>query len=322
MNLRDREERSKLAADLRRQLVADNAPSEHLVNYIGYFAKLRTAGLRSGMRGFGRYSINNLFLLNLQERRFGEVHRGLYAGVAQWRTLGRELKAGAKPKLIWAFVPPTTKTELDANGNEVTVTTSRFPYRVVEVFDYTDTFDPEGGAEPDWAVPMQVGCDDTFAKLLELSPVPVRQRDLSGAGEHGHLSRHELVIDVSQPAGNRLGTLVHELAHHFCGHLDRIATDGEAARAVCEQEAELAVYLFLRAVGLDETVGNDATTGVLDYLRSWNRGDTDIAGHKARVELLHERIEAAWVAVDAMLNHLNGPAAVGATVDERDVVLV
>lgn len=306
INLRDADQRSQLADDLRRRLVADTAPSEHLADYLEYFARLRTAGLRSGMRGFGAYSANNLFLLALQERQHGESHRGLYAGVAQWRTLGRSIRPGSRAKFIWAFVPPVTSAGKDVDDQDAATATprKRFPFRLVEVYDYTDTVDPDGGPDPDWAVPMHIGSDELYERLEATSPIPVVARTLTG-GEHGFLTRTEIVVDADQLPGNRLATLVHELAHEACGHLDRIAVEGEAARAACEQEAELAVFLFFKSVGLDEAVGNDVTTATLDYLRSWTRDGKDVAGHKARVELLHERVEVAWTAVERILTRLD-----------------
>lgn len=325
-NLRDQKDRARLADELRRQLVADTAPSEHLLGYIEFFTRLRQAGRQAGIAGLTGYSRNNLFLLRLQELKYGESHRGLYAGANQWAKLERELRPSAQPKLIWAPVPVSNKPRMqdvdtivtlpDGTSTKVTekvpVAHTRYPFRLVEVFDFTDTFGDPDLPDPDWAVPMPHGDEEMYQHLIATSPVQVREVDFAGAGAHGRLDRHGIVVDISQPAGNRLGTLVHELAHFHLGHLDRIRTEGESIRAVCEQEAELAVYLFFNAVGLADEVGNDVTTATLDYLRSWTRQGEQVAGHKARVELLGERLEAAWSAVEIMLTEIEVPAAVAA----------
>jgi hypothetical protein len=315
MNLKDQKQRAQLADELRKRLVADGAPSEHLLGYIEFFTRLRTAGRQAGIAGLTGYSRNNLFLLRLQELKNGETHRGLYAGPQQWAKLERTVKADAKPKLIWAPVPVPTNPrskEIDkiitlADGTTkvvketVLVASLRYPFRMVEVYDFTDTEGDPALPDPDWAVPMHHGDEATYQRLLTTSPIPVREENLAGAGAHGRLDRYGIVVDIDQPAGNRLGTLVHELAHFHLKHLDKIRAEGETVRAACEQEAELAVFLFFTALGLGEGVGNDLTTATLDYLRSWIKDGNTVAGHKARVELLGERLENAWTAVEKML---------------------
>lgn len=300
--MKDPSFRADMMKELRRELVSDHARSQALTDYLAHFARLQAMAKRAQVTGVVRgFSSRNLALLSLQERMLSESHRGLYAGLRQWDRLGRTVKDSARPKCIWAPVPPSKKTTTDPDTGEETVhyVSRRYPFTVVEVFDYSDTFDVDGGPEPDWATPLDYAPAAVRDALIATAPVPVRWEDFTGSGKHGHLSAREIVIATGLAAGSEVETLAHELGHYYLDHLDRIAKNGEAERAGCEQEATLVSYLVLKALGLDESVGNDVTTTTVEYLKSWSAD-----GHKARFEELNERLERAWIAAERILDLL------------------
>lgn len=305
VDLRDAKARTALAADLRRLLVADTAPDRQVLNYCAFFARMREAARSARGIGLIGYSRSNLFLLALQEQTFGEVHRGLYAGATQWSRLGRDVKPDARPKLIWAPLPArkvtTATVDDDGNDTETTVVVPRrHAFRLVPVFDFTDT---SGDETPDWATPLDVGSSLLFDALMETSPVPVHVLDLTGVGRHYQVTDHRLTVDGAQAPGNQLQSLVQALAAHHLGHTVRVAA-GDEERDACQQEAALAGLLAMQAFGLGDEVGNDLTASALAGLRTWTTDGVPVDGHKARVELLTERLEAAWDAVATLLDRV------------------
>lgn len=185
---------------------------------------------------------------------------------------------------------------------------------VIEVFDWTQTAaDDPDYVEPQWAVPLAAGDHDTLALLVDTSPVPVRFADIASKNENGWLDATGITVDESMPVGNRIYTLLHELAHHHLGHLDAISSttackqdDKDETRAKCEQEAALAQYLAMKMLGLDESVGNDITAAAGTYLRSWTRVGADgntvpVEGHKTKRKLVLSRLGEAFKAADAIV---------------------
>jgi hypothetical protein len=303
LDVRDPKDRAELAKELRRQLVADTSTPEHMLAFTAHFARLREAGRRAGIAGVVRsYSSSNLALLMLQERRFEESHRGLYAGSSQWLSLGREVRGTARPKYVWA--PSVTAAKQDDNSTSPTKKVAKpsfVRFVAVEVFDYTDTVSVDGEPDPDWARPVSFGSRQVLNALVSGSPVPVRFNTLGSGAAHGFTNGTEIVVGADLSVGQQISTVCHELGHVLLGHIDRIAREGAAVRPGCEQEAELTAYLTLSALGLVAEAGTDLTANVVDYLRSWDADGKNLEGHKQREKLLYTRIERAWEAAEQIL---------------------
>lgn len=293
---------SELLAD-RKQLVHQLATGtdEAALAYAAQMARF-AANARRVHGVFKRWSAHNFLLVAAQTR--GCRHVGLYAGVAQWRSLHRELLPGARPACIW--VPVTGRR--DDVAEEETVT--RFTTGVV--YDYTDTrsLDPDF-VEPSWETPLAVGDQRTLDRLVAAAGAEVRFADFGGRPETGYLTaRGFIAVDDSphRTVANKIATLCHELVHLQMGHLARIsAAPGDRVaqvRADCEAEAALGEWLLLKMLGLDESVGNEVTAAAASYLRSWTAPGTGqpVEGHKARVRLLTARLEEARVAAEAILD--------------------
>jgi hypothetical protein len=312
-----RPEITKAFAELRKTVVTGN--DDYMVAYLDDIARQRANGRRAGM--FRRWSHRNHMLLRTQARMFGEDPLGLYAGRAQWARVGREVRSGVQPKVIWAYAPVTVKvpaltTPDDTTDTDETPRRYSAGFRLVEVFDWTDTVsvDPDF-VEPNWTAPLAVGDHATLAALAASSPVPVNFVNLGGHTANGWLDATGITVNSSMPTGNQIATLSHELGHLELGHLDLLTqtrhdSDADEVRSRCEQEAELTQWLVLKTLGLDETVGNNLTVKTANYLRSWSDPDTGeaIEGHKRRAKLLDARLEQAMTAADAIIDRLLGPA--------------
>jgi hypothetical protein len=280
--------------------------------------------------------VNNTFYLHAQVRRRKASVKGLFAGVDQWRKRGRSVRDGEKPYVIFgppsflvrtpnAAQPGTQAAAAALTGQQQgqQPPAAQQPVRMfrrpptIEVYDWTQTeADDPDYVEPDWAVPLAYGDLDTLHLLAGTSPVPVTFTDLGSRNEHGWLDSAGITADSSRPVGNRISTVLHELAHYHLEHLEKlnstaapVANDDEQSSlyAQCEQEAALAQFLAMKMLGLDETVGNNVTQAAGEYLRSWLRTDSDgktvtVEGHKTKRKLVLKRFDAAFKAADKIVS--------------------
>lgn len=325
----------KASEDLIDEIV--NGSDDRLSEYVQAFVDIKANGYKHGL--FRTWSANNVLLVFSQVRRRKANTRSLYAGTKQWAKLGRAVREEELDQPYMIFGPPvyTVKDPNAAQGISAAGTAviskskkataahaatqaprvTRYcrPARI-PVYDYTQTVstDPDF-IEPDWGVPLAVGDLDTLRLLVQSSPVPVHLRDLGGKSEHGYLDKTGITVNSAMGVGNQIWTMLHELAHHHLGHLERItsttapAEEGEGqfeTRAVCEQEAGLAQFLAMKMLGLDEQVGNDITKAAGAYLRSWTKTDADgntitVEGHKAKRKIIMARMNAGMKAADAIV---------------------
>jgi hypothetical protein len=329
-----------------------NGDDTHWQAYAERLAAEYAQGTKLGL--FKRWSFNNRMLLHVQVAHRRASVKALYAGVSQWQTRGRSIRDGEKPYFIYGppsyftrtpraaaaaagQTGPTSpqgatqhgsvtlnQTTMPAATGTPTATTASAaaPVRMfrkpplIEVFDWTQTVaqDPDY-VEPDWSVPLAFGDFDTLHQLTLSSPVPVRFAELGSRNERGWLDATGITVDSSQPIGNQIWTLVHELAHDRLRHLDQLSCtitpdvsspDDAALHALCEQEAALTQFFVMMALGLGEDVGNDITTAAGLYLKSWTKQDKDgntitLEGHKGRRKLLRQRFDAAYSAAQAIV---------------------
>lgn len=317
----------KASADARDELkIAADALLDEVVNGTDdvtqrYVARLAAEAANAHrVHGiFKRWSAHNRSYLHVQVKRRGASTKGLFAGVEQWRKLGRAVRPEELTRPYRIFGSPVVNVRnprpAAAQGAGAPAQAQPQPaqpaapaagagnapavhrmYRkppIIEVFDWTQTYstDPEY-VEPDWETPLAVGDYTTLHTLVTSSPVPVVLRtDIGGMNENGWLNVDGITVDASRPLGNQISTLLHELGHHYGKHLEML-TDTRAAgagddglaqvRARCEQEAALTQWFALTMLGLDEQVGNDITAAASAYLRSWLRTDED--GNEVPVE--------------------------------------
>lgn len=309
--------------DLARRLAGDGETGEaHLREYVVTMADL-AANAHKTTGVFRRWSANNYMFLEAQRRMLGENHRGLYAGVAQWALIERQVRPDAKPKRIW--VPMTFRVAAAATptpgataatppapapaANAAPAATHLTRFLTQEVYDWSDTFalNPDF-VEPNWAAPLSSGDRATLDALVASSPVPVTFRDIGARSENGFLNAEGITVDLTLPLGNQISVLAHELVHHHLGHLEDLtglrkgSVNADEVRARCEQEAGLGEWLVMLMLGLGEEVGNEVTDAAATYLRSWtNDKGEELEGHKGRLKLLNARLNAALAAANSVV---------------------
>lgn len=302
-----RDEVTKARKELHRAIVADDADDTVLREYVGRFASIAT-NARKTHGVFKRWSASNIQFLEGQRRMLNEHHIGLYAGRAQWQQLDRSIRDDATPKALWAPSVRREEDDEDGDGRPQGRRTVRFV--AVPVFDWSDTVsnDPDF-VEPSWNAPLAAGDQDTLERLAATTDLDVRfenwgSRPVKGVCAKRPDSTGYIVVDSSQPIGNQIATLAHELAHDLLDHsAKRAATpsDGQVKQTV-EQEAELTSWLVMKMLGLDAQVGEEMTRNAMSYLRSWSAGGKTVAGHKKRMKLLDERLNVALEAAETILD--------------------
>lgn len=178
----------------------------------------------SSMARFHSYSLNNQLLIHIQK-----PDSTLCASYTTWKKFDRYVKKGEKGiKIICPSPhktqtlrtvrnPKTGKPELLADGSkkkEVVEKVIPF-YKVGYTYDISQT---DGEPLPEITARLKGDLDSRQnglkAALLEISPVPVHFRPISGeANGYYNLTQKEIVVDSSLSEKHSLKTLIHELAH-------------------------------------------------------------------------------------------------------------
>jgi DNA primase len=193
---------------------------------------------------FHRYSFNNHLMIFLQR-----PDATVVAGFNKWKSLGRFVKKGEKGIAI--FAPCKYRTKIETDDGEVKTLQSIRGFRVVYVFDISQT---EGDEIPD--------LDAVRPKLLDgdapegIWDALVAQAAAAGFDvirdrrrtENGYCDflKKEIAVRPDVAPAQGVKTLVHELAHALL-HGDEVVR----SREIQEVEVESVAYVVCDALGLD-----------------------------------------------------------------------
>lgn len=208
---------------------------------------------------FHNYSPNNVLLILMQRPDATKV-----AGYRTWLSLGRHVRKGEKGIAILA---PCRYSVEQANGDKVSVLRG---FKVEHVFDISQT----DGDDLCDVRPVLLDGDvpaiwSALVAQCEAAGYTVERGDCHGGanGVTNPLTRTVRVrSDVSLAQATK--TLLHELAHIKCGHVDSML-DYALHRGICEVEAESVAYVVAAATGFD--TGSYS----LPYVAGWAGGDVD-----------------------------------------------
>lgn len=235
----EREERVRQLTDKLERGISDVFQSDHYADY------LRT------MSKFHQYSFRNTILIFLQFPDASQV-----AGYNDWKKkFDRQVKAGehgisilapcTSKKQVQMIDPDTQLPVFDANGQPVMEREEVTRYRVVTVFDVSQT---EGKELPEPCVAELTGDVAEFeritAALQALSPLPVSFEDFSGDA-YGYCDHAEgrIVVRPGLSQKQTLKTLVHEIAHAKLHPPADILDTARPKRSTRELEAESVAYV-------------------------------------------------------------------------------
>ena len=217
------------------------------------------------MAKFHNYSVNNSMLIYFQN-----PDATLVQGYKAWQTkFKRQVKKGEKAIKILAPCPHTTTRAIkDEDGNDAVEVINWMGFRVVNVFDISQT---EGEEIKGLSIAKQLdgkvkGFKTLFAKLKKFSPVPIGFEDIKG-GSNGYFSLLEKRIAIKDGMSQQqtIKTTIHEIAHALLHDLAN-GEEKDADRHTAEVQAESIAYTVCAYLGIDTS---DYSFG---YVTGWSTG--------------------------------------------------
>ena len=220
-----------------------------------------------------QYSFNNSVLIASQR-----PDATLISGYKAWTKYGRHVKRGEKgikiiapmprktDEMIEKKDPATGKTMLDDNGRPVMENVVIPQYRVVTVFDVSQT---EGKELPTLDVQTLRGTVPRFEDLMEairrICPVPIsiEKIEMEANGYYHHLEKR-IVVKEGMSEAQTMKTALHETAHALLHDRDLLKQQNITKTSnEREVEAESVAYMVCDHFGLD-------TSGyTFGYVTSW-----------------------------------------------------
>lgn len=181
---------------------------------------------------FHRYSPQNVWLIMM-----ACPDASMVAGFKKWRTMGRHVIKGEKGIPILA--PILVKEDIE-DGEE---SEKLFGFKVVYVFDVSQTVGEPLPEPPDWKSPGQnAKLTKELIKFAESKGIEVEFNGLPGETQ-GVSSGGK--ITVAPIAGTK--TLIHEIAHELMHQ----GNERPLNRTILELEAEAVSYVVAKHFGLD-----------------------------------------------------------------------
>ena len=210
---------------------------------------------------FHHYSFNNQLLVLLQRPQAERV-----AGFHTWKSLGRNVKKGAKGIAILApCVRKLTAEEAEKRRAAERVSAMKLcGFRVTHVFDIADT---EGKDIPELEYRAEAGGETLLPRLESAAAamgIALEYRSETGSA-NGWSEGGKVVVNAPLSTTAKCGTLAHELAHEFLHQHEHKADKTpkeESSREQRELEAEATSFAVLAHFGVEQPSDR--------YLASWD----------------------------------------------------
>ena len=231
-------------------------------------------------RRFHVYSPTNQLLIFVQRPDATRV-----AGFTTWRALGRQVRRGERGIAILAPCPrrggggedstpdtpgegsASTATQGEGSDNTGAARGGGMRFTVAHVFDLAQT---DGDALPEVAPTLlegeaPAGLWDALAAQVTAHGYSIERGPCGQANGYTNPAGHVVRVRDDVSDAQACKTLVHELAHIVCGHVEDLPTYA-TCRGRCEVEAESVGYVVTGAHGLD-TSGDS-----FGYVAVWAQG--------------------------------------------------
>ena len=229
---------------------------------------------------FHHYSFNNQLLVLLQRPQAERV-----AGFHTWKSLGRNVKKGAKGIAILApCVRKLTAEEAAQRRAAERVSAMKLcGFRVAHVFDIADT---EGKDIPELEYRAEAGGETLLPRLESAAAamnIVLEYREETGSA-NGWSEGGRGVVNATLSATAKCGTLAHELAHEF---LHQHGLKADKTKEQRELEAEATSFAVLAHFGIEQHSDR--------YLASWDATAESIT---ASLHTIRDAVHSILGAID------------------------
>ena len=220
-------------------------------------------------KNFHNYSFNNVLLIFSQMPEATQV-----AGFAKWKSMGRNLKKGAKGiQIIYPIKRSYTKKKLEDQNSlldnkqddkEQVEKVEYLTYRYTYVYDVSQTY---GDSLPLSDITLNSNNKAEFLEFLKsFSPYPILEESLTGTTQ-GYWSEKEqhIVLKDTLSIDDKASVLLHELAHALYDDFDY-----KENRNLSETFVESVAFIVAHYFDLDTSMCS------FEYITSWADGDIKI----------------------------------------------
>ena len=230
------------------------------VNYNQLFTDIleKEGTISDCFRVFHNYSINNQFLAywQLKQKGYSISPLNTFNG---WKKLNRSIKAGEKALYLWMPMG-YSKTVIDEEtGLEKQVSYIKGFKFLNRWFSMEQT---KGDIDNKDVMPVNDNFDfNKVLKEFKIKLIPFEKFNGNVQG-YARLQTNELAINPL--AEDKDMTVLHEIAHLACNHLERKISDD-----LKELEAETVAYIVGSVIGADETQLSHSR----GYIQGWFKGN-------------------------------------------------
>ena len=220
-------------------------------------------------KNFHNYSFNNVLLIFSQMPEATQV-----AGFAKWKSMGRNLKKGAKGiQIIYPIKRSYTKKKLEGQNSlldnkqddkEQVEKVEYLTYSYTYIYDISQTY---GDSLPLSDMTLNSNNKAEFLEFLKsFSPYPILEESLTGTTQ-GYWSKTEqhIVLKDTLSIDDKASVLLHELAHALYDDFDY-----KENRNLSETFVESVAFIVADYFDLDTSMCS------FEYITSWADGDIKI----------------------------------------------
>lgn len=250
------------------------------------------------MSKFTSYSTNNTMLIAMQR-----PDATIVAGYTTWKSLGRQVKKGAKAIKILAplLYKRKEKDGTDTDGNDKALAEEKVlaGFKIVNVFDISST---QGEPLPEIAHKLDgtvEGYSDFMESLKEFSPVPVILQTVEGSanGYYDQTNKY-IAIDKNMSQIMHCKTGIHEVAHAIL-HDRQNGTEKESLSDAETKEVQAESVAFV----VSQYYGIDTADYSFGYIAGWSSGK-DLKELKASMDVIRQAAQTIINGIDKKLDDI------------------
>ncbi len=220
-------------------------------------------------KNFHNYSFNNILLIFSQMKEATQV-----AGFAKWKSMGRNLKKGAKGiQIIYPIKRSYTKKKLEGQDSLLNVEDTDtnqeekieyLTYRYTYVYDISQTYGKPLPLSNDM---LNSNNQKEFFELLKsFSPYPILEESITGTAKgYWSKSKKHIVLESTLSIDDKASVLLHELTHALYDDFDY-----KENRNLSETFVESVAFIVADYFDLDTSMCS------FEYITSWAEGDTKL----------------------------------------------